>query len=62
MVIFKPKLYHSLDKGYKVRVAIRCFNSDNKAIFSAMVHAVKWDSMSRLRTCDEQYVFLLNCH
>ena len=57
MVFFKPTLYHSLDKGSKVRVAIRCFNSDNKAIFSAMLHAVKWDLMSRLRTCDEQYVF-----
>ena len=56
MVFFKPTLYHSLDKGSKVRVAIRCFNSDNKAIFSAMLHAVKWDLMSIMRTCDEQYV------
>ena len=56
IVFFKPKLYHYLDKGSKVRVAIRCFNSDNKATFSAMLHTVKWDSMSSLWTCDGQYV------
>ena len=58
MVFFKPTHYHSLDKGSKVRVAIRCFNSDNKAIFPAMLHAVKRDLMSRLRTCDENMFFM----
>ena len=36
---------------------IRCMSSDNRAKFSAMLSAVRWETMFRMRSCEEQFTF-----
>ena len=32
-------------------------SSDNRAKFSAMLSAVRWETMFRMRSCEEQFIF-----
>ena len=57
MVLLRPTHGHSLVKGSTVRVTIRCMSSDNRAKFSAMLSAVRWETMFRMRSCEEQFIF-----
>ena len=51
IVLLRPTHGHSLEKGSPVRVTIRCMSSDNRAKFSAMLSAVRWETMFRMRSC-----------
>ena len=57
MVLLRPTHGHSLVKGSTVRVTIRCMSSDNRAKFSSMLSAVRWETMFRMRSCEEQFIF-----
>ena len=57
IVLLRPTRGHSLEKGSLVRVTIRCMSSDNRAKFSAMLSVVKWETMFRMRSCEEQFTF-----
>ena len=57
MVLLRPTHGHSLVKGSTVRVTIRCMSSDNRAKFSAMLSAVRWETMFIMRSCEEQFTF-----
>ena len=57
MVLLRPTHRHSLVKGSTVRVTIRCMSSDNGAKLSAKLSAVKWETMFRMRSCEEQFIF-----
>ena len=45
MVLLRPTRGHRLVKGSTVRVTIRCMSSDNRAKLSAMLSAVRWETM-----------------
>ena len=49
MVLLRSTHGHSLVKGSTVRVTIRCMSSDNRAKFSAMLSAVRWETMFIIR-------------
>ena len=55
MFFIKPNNESIIDTGSIVRVTIRCMNSDNKARFAEMLGAVKWETMFRMKSCNEQY-------
>ena len=55
IVLLRPTHGHSLEKGSPDRVTIRCMSSDNRATFSAMLSAVRWETMFRMRSCEEQF-------
>ena len=57
MVLLRPTHGHSLVKGSTVRVTIRCMSSENRAKCSAMLSAVRWETMFRMRSCEEQFIF-----
>ena len=57
MVLLRPTHGHSLGKGSTVRFTIRCMSSENRAKFSAMLSAVRWETMFRMRSCEEQFIF-----
>ena len=57
MVLLRPTRGHRLVKGSTVRVTIRCMSSDNRAKLSAMLSAVRWETMFRMRSCEEQFTF-----
>ena len=45
MVLLRPTHGHSLVKGSTVRVTIRCMSSENRANFSAMLSAFRWETV-----------------
>ena len=57
MFFIKPNNESIIGTGSIVRVTIRCMNSDNKARFAEMLRAVKWETMFRMKSCNEQYIF-----
>ena len=57
MVFIKPNNESIMDTGSIVRVTIKCTNSDNKARFAKMLRAVKWETMFRMKSRNEQYIF-----
>ena len=57
IVLLRPTHGHSLEKGSPVRVTIRCMSSDNRAKFSAMLSVVKWETIFRMRSREEQFTF-----
>ena len=57
IVLLKPTHGQFLEKGSPVRVTIRCMSSDNRAKFSAMLSVVKWETMFRMRSREEQLTF-----
>ena len=62
MVFIKPNNESIIDTCSIVRVTIRCMNSDNKARFAEMLRAVKWETMFRMKSCNEQYIFYEYCY
>ena len=45
IVLLRPTHGHSLEKGSTARVTIICMSSDNGAKFSAMLSAVRWETI-----------------
>ena len=57
MVLWEPKCNKSVDTGKLIYVTVRCMGPNEKETFAKALSAIKWEALSRLETCEEQYAY-----